>query len=50
MHVSATLGSTERDSEKKEISKENRSQIPYISLVREGASIQPIAMEVCTFV
>jgi hypothetical protein len=53
MHVCATLGSTVRDCEKKfikrKISKE-KVKSRYISRMRGGALIQPIAMEVCTFV
>jgi hypothetical protein len=35
---------------KKKVSKEKKSQSRYISRMRGGALIQPIAMEVCTSV
>jgi hypothetical protein len=57
MHVCATLRSAvtrlrEKNTKKqnKKISKEKKSQSRYISRMRGGALIQPIAMEVCTSV
>jgi hypothetical protein len=55
MHVCATLRSAvtrlrEKNTKNKKISKEKKSQSRYISRMRGGALIQPIAMEVCTSV
>jgi hypothetical protein len=59
MHVCATLRSavtrlreknTKKKKKKKKISKEKKSQSRYISRMRGGALIQPIAIEVCTSV
>jgi hypothetical protein len=57
MHFCATLRSAvarlrekNRKNKKKKISKEKKSQSRYISRMRGGALIQPIAMEVCTSV
>jgi hypothetical protein len=55
MHVCATLRSAvtrlrEKNTKKKKLSKEKKSQSRYISRMRGGALIQPIAMEVCTSV
>jgi hypothetical protein len=54
MHVCATLRSAvtrlrEKNTKKKNI-KRKKSQSRYISRMRGGAHIQPIAMEVCTSV
>jgi hypothetical protein len=55
MHVYATLRSAvtrlrEKNTKDKKISKEEKSESRYISRIRGGALIQPIAMEVCTSV
>jgi hypothetical protein len=55
MHFCATLRSAvtrlrEKNIKNKKISKEKKSQSRYISRMRGGALIQPIAMEVCTSV
>jgi hypothetical protein len=57
MHVCATLRSAvtrlrekNKKNKNKKISKEKKSQSRYISRMRGGALIQPIAMEVCTSV
>jgi hypothetical protein len=44
------LRDCEKKRQKKKISKEKKSQTRYISRMRGGAHIQPIAMEVCTSV
>jgi hypothetical protein len=56
MHVCAKLRSAvtrlreKNTKNKKKISKEIKSQSRYISRMRGGALIQPIAIEVCTSV
>jgi hypothetical protein len=56
MHVCATPRSAvtrlreKNTKKKKKISKEKKSQSRYISRMRGGALIQPIAIEVCTSV
>jgi hypothetical protein len=57
MHVCATppfgryaIARKKYKEKKKKISKEKKSQSRYISRMRGGALIQPIAIEVCTSV
>jgi hypothetical protein len=54
MHVCATLGSTAARLREKKVQKDDitrrKSQSRYISHMRGGALIQPIAVEVCTSV